>query len=39
MRMTLRAVTDDGYFFALDDVDITIFIVVNLHFDSPVVMD
>jgi hypothetical protein len=35
MSVTLRAVTDDGNFLALDDGEITVFIVINLHGADP----
>ena len=31
MRMTLRTITDDGDFLALDQRQVTIFVVINLH--------
>jgi hypothetical protein len=30
--MTLRAITDNGDFFAFDDLDVTIFVVIDFHF-------
>jgi hypothetical protein len=35
MRMTLRAIADDGHVFAFDQGQVAIFIVKNFHFFLP----